>query len=39
MFSLKKYEEYLDMVIKTHSNEFAELSEIHSRYKNLGNDA
>ena len=33
--SLKKYEDYLDTVIKTHNNEFSDLGEILSRYKNL----
>ena len=36
MFSLKKYEEYLELVVKTHHNEFQEIPEINKRYKNLG---
>ena len=32
MFSLKKYEEYLELVVKTHHNEFQEIPEINKRY-------
>ena len=35
MSSLKKYEDYLDTVIRNHNTEFSDLGEIISRYKNL----